>query len=465
MASRLSEVSIKGNLSRGHRSLPWELEAPQQILPVLDLDDVLERADIAEYVPNLPPAQLYYSLVQRGLDESLEIMKHVSGEQLTRFLDYDVWREDRLQPKEAYRWLNLYRNLGIEQMAQRYRDLDEEYQISLLQGKVRTYDLEEIEQLPDHLRDQLIPLPCHELFYEIITDDKEDEEFITSLIDSALAQDLPYAYALLAYAAYSVPAEPEHELSRFRRARIEEDGFVTFEESLASFLPIDLDALHAKYPQREEQPTGALVTRQNAETNSWFLEEVKAYIHQSSIGANEAMNLELGFLYVANSLCAAEGLEPDDVHGIVRVLKQARALASLGLEYLAGGDPIRGTVILQAEHPKLLLQVGLSLVYKLQDTVLAQLARMDVDRVDDACAYRQQLRHGELLYLVETEWMPILGLELGEVLRGLFNRLPMRAKLNREKSRYTFEPMSSLQNLNEMALTISRLIEQARTVH
>src|SRR5690606_34507895 len=135
----------------------------------------------------------------QGPENCAEIISYVSPEQFIRFLDYDIWPEDRLSLKEAIVWLKAAQiRGGLEGLAKRYKQLDEEYQIALVEQKVKVYSEEEMEDLPDHKRDSLIALPCNEAFYEVLTEDAEEEEFIIALINSFLSVDVAYAYSLLA---------------------------------------------------------------------------------------------------------------------------------------------------------------------------------------------------------------------------------------------------------------------------
>lgn len=464
MASRLSDVSVKATLNCGHRSLPWNQQDMDSIMPRLDLAAIGEREDVAQYVPTLPAAQLYYSLVQRGVEDSMAVLQHVSAEQLVKILDYDVWQEDRLEAKDAYRWLKTFKHFGLENLAQRYRQLDEEYQLALVQGKVRVYDEEEIEKMPDHQRDMLLPLPCHQFFYEVVTDDKDDEEFIISLIESALSTDIPYAYSLLAHGAYGVPNEAEAQLSQFRRARIEEDGFVTYEESIATLQPVDAAPLLSKY-KADTCAYEASLPVSISNDGAPFLARVKAAMLDAGVDETAAFNLEAGFVFVANSLCSSEGLEPDDVPGIVKVLQQTRALAGLGLEYITGSDISAAMVAIQTEHPKTLINAALSLVAKLQVSVISALRDAGCPHMTELDKYQKQRRHGEALYLIDTQLTPILGIDLGERLKGIFNRLPMRAQASQDGQKITFEPIYSLGEYQQTAASILQMCTELRTIH
>src|SRR5690606_7530275 len=87
----------------------------------------------------------------------------------------------------------------------------------------------------------------------------------------------------------------------------------------------------------------------------------------SQWSVDEYAAIAQGFTYLGNSLCAATRLEPDNVPGLRNVLGLAQSAASLGLEYLANGEPETGVEILAAEHPQLIFRAGLTLVGMLGD--------------------------------------------------------------------------------------------------
>src|SRR4051812_15084760 len=132
MASRLSELSIKQSYDGGARGLPWQLPTQTELLAPVDFDKILESSDPRDAIQALAPQQLYFALKQRGREDCVDIMPLLSVDQWQRLVDYDAWRDDRLMPKTAFEWLNLYKASGERAMFSRYRSLDEEVQISLL---------------------------------------------------------------------------------------------------------------------------------------------------------------------------------------------------------------------------------------------------------------------------------------------------------------------------------------------
>lgn len=476
MASRLSEESLRSVYDAGTQSLLIQNDHAFALLApsVVDLDKLVEAEDPELEVQSVPAQRLYDAIMQRGPEDCLEVLRLVSREQVVKIFDYDTWREDQLVPLKAIQWLSLFKELGPEQLYQRFRELDEEYQLALLGPLVEMFDEDEYEKLSHDAQDQLHRLPCGTQFYRIKSEDPRIVVFVEDLVEATLQNDIAYAYSLIAHAAYIPPNEQHAEIARFRRARIEEDGFVSYEESLETFRPLALDELRARYaaggearpdlvvaPRRGEGPF--LLAAVQAATRTWSQDQIAALTH--------------GFVFLANTLSAAAKVETDDAAGVRRILQHAQALAGLGLEHLSGGDTTLAVAILAAEHPKTLFRAGLTLVLRLTEATLAEL---ETARVPGAAQARKLLaldRRGALLLLIEREMLEPLGFERVELLKGLCNRFPVfpAATVTESSStapRIVFKPLAALADLAELAsrldglsglLHLSRLAKEGDT--
>ena len=249
MASRLSEDSLKAVYDTGHQNLAIQMSPSLDLLtgPSVDLEALLVAEDPTAAVQAVAPQALYQALVNKGPEDALEVLLHLSEEQLVRIFDYDCWNDGRLAPLKAFRWLTLFKEHGPEELAKRFRELDEEYQLALIGPFVKMYDEDEYEKLSQPEQDSLNRMPCGTLFYRVTSDDPRIEEFITGLFEAIMTGDINYAYAVLTHASFLPPNEQEELIARFRKARLEEDGFVAFEDSLAAFNRLDLDELKRRW--------------------------------------------------------------------------------------------------------------------------------------------------------------------------------------------------------------------------
>lgn len=452
MENRLSDVALTSSYDSGHQSLPWQPGQPGGLLAAIDLDEIMAHPQATEIIQSLPTQPLYFALKRRGPGECLEVLERITQDQLVHIVDYDGWSKDELVPQKVYQWLKLFGEISKEQLYTRYAHLDEETQVALLQGLVQVFDLEEAENLPEGEKDQLYPMPCRTVFYRILSEDPDTIAFVERLIDACSEVNLRYAYSLLGHASYMPPRESELQLRQFREARLQEDGFLTYAESQELFRPIDLSSLQTKWHTPEKFPEGLTLSRVSQAGS--FLEQVMAKAQSEGWSTDQLYQLHVGLLHVANGFCAASQVEPDDLYGLHRILDQLKALASCGLAYLAGGDDKRGLAVLAQEHPKTLVQVGLTLVDHLRAQLLARLNTLGIPHADELKRWHHGQRWGVILRELDTRLRVRLGFETTEILKGVFNRYPMIPALDWEELRHgqqiTFQPIDSLERLQQL---------------
>lgn len=473
MESSISEYNIKIKYNKGYQSLPIE-PFEEGLLVHIDLDNIAEDVNASKIIPSLPPQILYHSLKIKGLDNSIDVLKHLTKDQLIRILDYDAWSKDLLDPKKAFTWLKQFQKLGPQGLCSRYVALDEEYQIALIQKYITTYDEDEYNTLPEQQQDGLYSLPGNKLYYEIKSDDKEIIEFINSLIDSAISYDVSYAHLILAHASYMPPNEQEALALQFRNARLEEDGFVPFEDSFLIFKSVDIDDLQNQV-NRKFNHLNNTIEPQNPITipydeDELFLDYVlNLAINNNQWEAIDSVELQQKFLFLGNCLCSALEIDPDDIKGLEKILIHAKALCSLGLEYLSSSSVQTSIGLLDYIHPQIFFRTGLSLIGLLQKTVIDNLeSASQLKGLNKIKIWQKLGKPAEILWHIDTNWPEIIGLEYSEILKGLFNRFPMMPQKNsvqdEKQYRIKFKPIGSLKDLNFFRQTLTNLIIDLKNI-
>ncbi len=456
MASRLSEESVKAVNEAGLGGLVVVSDPAldKGVASGIDLDALLVSENPEEAVQAVAPQVMYHSLVRRGPEDALDVLPLLSADQVTRLFDYDTWAGDRLAPLKAIRWLDLFKEVGNEEVVRRFRDLDEEYQIALLGPFVEMFDEEEYEKMGQEQQDQLHRMPCNTVFYKIKSEDPRITEFITGLLDTITTVDINYAYSVLAHASFMPPNESEADEARFRKARMEEDGFVTFEESLGAFRRVDLDAVRRRW-SFELNRDQAVVAKESADSRP-FLSRVLS--DGEPFVPEVADNITRGLAFLGNMLASAVRIESDDISGIHSLMQQARALVSLGLDYLAAGDLAVGREILAAEHPQMLFRSGLTLVARLADATLGVLSDHHLPGAPKVFEAFRLDKRGVAISHLELELGPVLGFERTETLKGLIGRLPVRPHSFQPDvdgaERVEFQPLASMTGLKALAGTL-----------
>lgn len=467
MDNRLTDFALVAGLDAGHQNLPWNPGQPGGLLASVDLKAIMKDPHAAAIVPSLPVQPLYYALKQQGLEESLDVLPLLTDEQVVRLIDYEAWSHDRLDPKKLFDFLKAFGEVNSEELYRRFSELDEEYQLASMQSKVRVYEFDSIDDLSEDLADRLQAMPCGKVFYEILTEDQEEYEVINSLIEASKEHNTRYAYALLGHAAYAPPNEIEDQVAQFRKARLEEDGFISFNESLELFAPIDRQKLSQRWNEARASTQGLLPAW---DKNFSFLDLTLAKARDSGIDIDELFRIHQGFLYLANALCAAARVEPDDVQGLHRLLEQGKSLASLGLESLAKGQLDVGLEILRAEAPKTLFKVGISIVEELRQGVVDKVKALGLPGADELARYYAARQWGKILVLLERQWLERIGLEATEILKGLFNRFPMfpfeealddtsgKAADKKAAPRIIFQPIYGLDAFRELEISVAVIL-------
>jgi hypothetical protein len=453
MEARLSESAIEKVLDGGHSSLKWEVPAPSGFLGGLDLDKIAQDENCKDIVQSLPTQPLLFSLRQKGLAECLDILPHLTMDQFTRLLDYDAWRDESISKGRFYEWLTAFGAISKKEMATRFIDLEEEYQLSILVGKIRVFDEEDKEGLSEEDEDRLYPMPCNTVFFMIMSSQEEEIIAIENLIEAVIEENISYAYALISHAAFHPGLEAEDLLKQFRNARMGEDGFVSYDESLRLFAPVDLETYKAKWQSlRDEHSVTSRAVVSEEEENQPFLGLALNHAQESGWDMEQQFAVHQNILYVANSLCTAVNVEAGDVLGLNRVLEQVRARVGLGLECLAGGSEKAALVILTKVSAQELFRVGTTLVDSIRKAVLKGLTELDMPGADELRRNFETRRMGAILLKLDRTYRDILGLEVTEILKGLFNRFPMCPMLNgkERKDRVEFVPIDRMRLFYEI---------------
>lgn len=457
MENRLSDSFVAASLDAGHQNLAWEPGPPSGFLAGIDLKAILSDPNAAEIVPELPTQALYYALKQQGVEDALDLLPLLSPEQVERMLDYDAWTQDELVPKRFFSFLKPFGEISREQLYERFSDLDEEYQLAALQGFFRVHEVEDPYDLPEDIAEKAYRMPCNKIFYEILSEDADEIAFLEELMESLKENNMRYAYAILGHSTYQPPGEALAEVARFRRGRLEDDGFMSYEESLSIFAPIDHASLLKKWNEGERTQDITSLALQGG--SGLFLDAVMLAARDENVSIDELYQLHQSFLYLANALCAAGQVAPDDIAGLNRLLEQGKALLSLGLEYLGQGDLGLGIRIVRNESARTLFRVGLSLVDTVREDVIQRFEGMDWPRADRLRRFYIARQWGQILLELDRHWVTHVGLQAGEVLKGLFNRFPMvPMRMMQDQNRIVFAPIVNLRELLQLEKNLQSIM-------
>ena len=452
MVGRLSDTAVTATYDSGYRGLSWQPSKPVGFLAGIDFDQILNMPECRDAIQSLPVQAVYVGIKKRGWSESLEIIPHLSEDQFIRVFDFDVWKKDEIDRDKAFELLTHVAQLGPKELYKRYAYLDEEYQIALLSGLITVATEEEFEKFSQERQDEFSAMPCQQVYYRIEATDDNTVSLIESIIRASIEYNLRYAYALIAYAAHSVPNESEGQIEQFRRARMEEEGFVSYQESLTYFQPLDLVELETRWAV-SEQIRGASVTDTSSSEIPFFNLTLDA-LGQANWDVDDQYNLHIQLLQLANSISSACQVEPDDATGISQVLEQCQAMVGLALDYLSGHSPLLAARILKDEHVKTLFRCGISLVERLRELQVSSIESLKLGPYNRIREAYDERKWGLLCYELDRHYIEILGLNLVEVLKGLFNRFPMTTQAAEDGLSIQFVPLFSFEKLQKLEVAV-----------
>jgi hypothetical protein len=233
-----------------------------------------------------------------------------------------------------------------------------------------------------------------------------------------------YALSLIAHSSYLPKNESADTAAQFRKARLEEDGFVSYEESLSCFEELDPMSYKAKLQIRVDDARNLMA----ADNEKYFLDQVLVYASTHLWDQKQGMKAQQGFVSLANHLCTASQVEADDLNALKFIFTNGKALCSLGLEYLSEGDLNLAAKVLLEKYPKDLFRVGLSLIRVHQRNLVQKICDLEVPGADRFKRYFYQKHSALMLDWIDKNLLDSMGFEVCEILKGLFNRFPQYPK-------------------------------------
>lgn len=449
MTSRLSSELLSRTYQSGHQAFSVPGLSEWQV-PVVDIKKLVNSgADLRGVISRMTPQALWLAIEEvGGPGEALEILPLITNEQFRRLADYDVWRDDRLVSQAVFSWLQAFRAASPTLSYERFRGLDEEYQIATLAPYLRVVEPEQFEDLSESEQDKLRSLPGGALYYEVTSDEIAIQQGVEDLVSAAMAEDMAYTMNLLIYAAFSPPGEAEHQCLQFRRARLEEDGFLDSVEAASFFVPraLDRDALAVRTTMHPK------VRQENSDFFRRCQEELESQDDFDSLMWRQTV------FYLMNGIISATNIGPQDRQSLKIVSRHTIGLLNLSLDQLAAGDVVVGARILKDVPIKRLFQNSVQLVDRRRRLAIAILSDVWGIAPSDVAALTKWLRDQKFAKILE--WfdrnVQCLTFEWVQFLKGLFNRFPLvMAEKAGDSSRCQFRPVVSSVDLS----TIDDLLE------
>ncbi|HEX5045227.1 MAG TPA: DUF6178 family protein [Candidatus Polarisedimenticolaceae bacterium] len=348
---------------------------PRQVVEIALRLPARERLEVLLHAPKpmravraLPDADLYLTARELGPADALPLLALASAAQLQHVLDLEAWRHDAFDPDRAGAWVALLLEAGEPVVVRFLQAADDDLLALLFQRWLQTRQLDGDEdpsvrgsghtEAGDE-RGQLSPDGAH-LFSPRIAEHGPAVRRIAAVFFHS--QQERY-FRTLQSALWELPSELEEQALRWRQSRLEEHGYLPFEDALTAYASPEPIRERAQ-PLSPEDRDGVAAPRttllQLAEGN--LLARAAARVDEP---ARETVLHEIASL--ASRLVVADGADLGEPEAHRAALRRAGAYAGLGLQG-RGARTEEAAARLLAEVPVLeLFREGFARVAELRD--------------------------------------------------------------------------------------------------
>ncbi len=230
-------------------------------------EEIISSNNAAALVHSLKEEDLYILINEIGYEDSFELISMASAKQLDYIFDIEIWDKDRLDIKEAVKWLGyIFKADGNRLMTWIFKE-DTEEKIPFLEfilNKTVDIIIREHDQDTSDFEDGFFtfddtfyikPKQVSELYKynhgdpEIpeednvaYIDDKDfSYDFFYDFLKKIAAFDIDIFFKILTNQNFIIPSEYEEEALRFRNVRLAEKGFAPYEIAAAVYRGLAYD--------------------------------------------------------------------------------------------------------------------------------------------------------------------------------------------------------------------------------
>lgn len=359
-AKEFHELSIKEKL------LAFHLFTSKQ-----KLDLLLEDPEAEKLAQALPPQELYLMVKEVGEEEASPLLSLAAPEQVTFFLDMEIWNEWEMSQDKALEWLGLLFETGEKKAAQYLKQAENELLILIFMRELIVGG-----GIGDLLHDEERLTDWDQTFDDLFMikyKNPAHTPLVSRLIDLIYRTDHPRYLALMEAVKGEVETELEDMCYKLRSDRLADLGFPPREEALAVYAPLSLASFSLS---DKEQP----VVREDG-PNYPVTISGDSFLKRA-IGKAGAGNLGQELQYLINTVLVADKVSMADSDAIDETVQRVHGYLNIALEQLAGADEDEGARILRQEYLQRLFRLGGTMVSEIR----RRAAKIPKDEVSYATA-------------------------------------------------------------------------------
>ena len=339
LAQRVAEMTVQQQAE-----LALRLEPRQRV------ELLLHAPKPMRLVRALPDFDWYVTVREIGPADSLALIRLAARDQILHLFDLEAWRHDRFDGDRAGAWLAVLLESGEPALRRFLQHADEELLALLLKRWLRVEPLEYEDGAEVHghglgdagTADGATTPDGQHRFSPTISEHTAAAHRILQIF----YVDQPERYERAIWAAlWELPAELEEAGLKWRRSRLEDHGFPSWEESIDVYAPPGAPIGAAGVPVPTDRD-GLAASRRAL---------MPAWTHSALVAATDLLNGEERervlheAVTVANRLLVADGADAGEPEHHRAALAKAAAYLGIALETRHATDPEAAARIL-GEH-------------------------------------------------------------------------------------------------------------------
>ena len=350
------------------------------------LEEFLGRTDAARVIRKASFEEVFFTIKNVGIADSLDLLPLVSGKQVRGFIDLDCWRKDTFVRTPFMEWIAAFIQAGVEETMKAISGIDEAVTALFLKDLVHVYEIEGDDPPPGT---QLIFTPDNHFAVEPV-EEGEPSSIGMLILDALFKYNPALGSRILRWIRYTTRVELEETAYENRNRRIEAHGFVDYYDALSiyampppgqSHVAADREPATEEIPG-EETPGNLPSVFADSLLGGTFL--MKAFEKVTDRVESDRFAQELTAL--GNRILSANLVNLGDLEGVRPALEEMRDFLTIGLEHLAGGRAELAPGALRASYIQTIFKVGFDQVARLRNEAdrLAQIRGFQVSMLDDA---------------------------------------------------------------------------------
>jgi len=348
------------------------------------LDEFLARADAAHVVRSASFEEVFFTVKNIGLSDSLDLLPLVTGKQIRGFIDLDCWRKDTFVRKPFMEWIAAFIQSGPEETMKAISGIDDALTALFLKDLIQVY---EIDRDDPPTGTQLIFTSDNRFGVEPFEQD-EATTIGMLILDAFFKYDPALGTQILTRVRYTTRIELEETAYENKTRRLEMHGFVDYYDAMSIYaMPLTGDKVVADREKPtepipgEENPGNLPAVFADSLLGGAFL--MKAFEQITDPIESDRFAQELTAL--GNRILSANLVNLGELESIRPALEEMRDFLTIGLQYLTGGRTDVAPQALRENYIQTVFRIGFEQVVRLRDEAdrLAQIHGFKVSMLDE----------------------------------------------------------------------------------